>query len=177
VARDASVDDTRDASVDGALDAGMDGALDGGGMVSDAGAAADSVRIIRGDPMQAAYWDIVVVGEGLTAWNGKLVTMRVGIPEYDPERLGSGEVTIEQGAFELAFPSVWEEGIYKRRLLYVDLNDSGSCDASDAVFHDDRCSRGTLIVRMSNATMFYDLTKSSNVVEDCKLLNGPWPTD
>jgi hypothetical protein len=54
------------------------------------------------------------------------VTVRIGRRNRPPERLGCGRVRIREGAFELPFPAVWEVGLYKQKLVHIDVAGKGS---------------------------------------------------
>jgi hypothetical protein len=112
----------------------------------------------------------------LGEYEGKVVTVRLGMPDRPPERLGSGQARIEQGAFELSFPQVWEDSLYKLKLVYVDLDGDGACDlANDKLFADSRAVMSAeLIVRGSGSHEVHDFFLSQQA-EYCASFNSAWP--
>jgi|GEM_PF-3795743 len=164
----------------GGVSSGGTASTSSGGM-SDAGAPADStlepIRVIRG--AQGAVWsDLTIRGVGLDEYEGKVATVRLGIPDRPPERLGSGQARIQGGAFELFFPQVWEDSLYKRKLVYIDVNDDGSCDlATDKLFADSRgVVSAALIVRGSGSPSKDDFPRSEGA-ESCAPFNSDWPSE
>ena len=113
-----------------------------GGTETDGGAPGttlEPVRVIRGG--SDAYWDLIIQGEGLDEYNGTRVLVRVGNPDRPPERLGSGEALIDDGAFQLVFSAVWETNLYKTKLALIDVDGDRACDLSvDRLFGDSRAS-------------------------------------
>jgi len=79
------------------------------------------VRIIRGDPAITTWLTLTIDGHGLTALEGRLVRLRIGTPEYPNERLGAAVARVENGAFSVTFPNVWEPGgTYKRKMVFIE---------------------------------------------------------
>ena len=155
------------------------GATDGG-----AGGAADDglepVTVIRGDA-GATYIDLTVRGVALDDHEGQLVTVRIGRPDRPPERLGGGRALIRGGTFELFFPAVWEDSLYKQKLVHIDVDGDGTCSAAgDRVFSDTRAaSAPELIVRGSGERGRYDIPQAgspSEVEAHCDLMNAVWPS-
>lgn len=104
-----------------------------------------SVSVIRGGPDE--HWDLTIRGEGLDEYDGRRVLVRIGHPERPPERLGSGDVLIDAGAFELVFPAVWETGLYKTKLALIDVDGDRACDLSvDRLFQDSRAAPTEVLV-------------------------------
>src|SRR5207253_9212322 len=62
------------------------------------GAGFEPIRIIRGDPTRQ-FVDLSIVGMGLASVEGRLVTVRIGIPDRAPERLASGQARVTEGGF------------------------------------------------------------------------------
>lgn len=59
------------------------------------------------------------------------------MPDRPPERLGRAVTEAHDGAFPVvAFPDVWELGLYKRKVVLVDLDGDGACGAGDTVLTD-----------------------------------------
>jgi hypothetical protein len=83
-------------------------------MTTDAGPGLEPTRVFRGDPT-VEFWDLTLRGEELDHLDGRIVTVRVGIPASASERLGSGQARIDGGRFELFLASVWEANIYKAK--------------------------------------------------------------
>src|SRR4051812_20217840 len=71
-----------------AIDNGDGGSADGG---------LAPVRIIRGDPAATSWFSLSIEGHGLANEEGRVVTVRVGIAERQPERLASAQARIESG--------------------------------------------------------------------------------
>jgi hypothetical protein len=119
-----------------------------GGAGNEGGAPGDPfepVSVIRGGPGE--YWDLTIRGEGLDAYDGRRVLVRIGDPERAPERLGSGDALIASGTFELVFPAVWETGLYKVKLALIDVDGDRACDLSvDRLFNDSRGSPAEVLV-------------------------------
>jgi hypothetical protein len=112
---------------------GSEAAPNGG----DGGGGTGAVQIIRGDPNWPAWFSLVMEGHGLAADEGRLATARIGMPDRPPERLGAGQVRIEGGAFRIEFPQGVEWDLYKRKLLFIDVDGDGSCTAGvDRVYAD-----------------------------------------
>jgi hypothetical protein len=134
------------------------------------------VRVIRGDP-KSGFWDLTVRGVALESYEGKVVTVRIGMPERAPERLGSGQARIEDGAFELFFPKVWEDSLYKQKLVWLDVDNDGSCDlASDLLFADSRASAASaLTARGGGAHERFDMFASGDP-RHCEVFNSAWPS-
>lgn len=139
------------------------------------------VRVIRGEPAQdGGEWDdLTIEGTHLEAYEGHVVTVRIGLPDRPPERLGSGQARIEDGAFTLTIPRVWERDFYKPKAVLIDVNDDGLCSANlDVATVDYRAvSLGKLLVRpeATGQLDFPRLAPSSS--ETCRLFNTPWPTE
>jgi len=102
---------------------------------ADGGPPDDGVEIIRGAE-GAAWIDVTLAGEGLDVPAGTTVIMEIGIPDRAPERLGHAVTHVEAGAFSVAFPSVWESGLYKQKLVLLDLDDDGQCDDGEPLLAD-----------------------------------------
>src|SRR5262245_22910610 len=140
-----------------------------------------SVRIIRGDPAITDWVTLTIEGHGLTALEGRLVGARIGNPERPPERLGSGEARVENGAFSLTFPDVWEPGgTYKQKVIVVDTDADGACTAADLVCLDSRASEFnqldvtlTLPGSVPLAASDLQLYPSPFPTETCQLWNMP----
>lgn len=164
------------AALGGAAENGSGGLLQGG-----AGAASqptlEPVRVVRGDPMEKGWWDLSVRGVALDEYEGKVATVRLGMPDRPPERLGSGQARVEAGAFELFFPEVWESSLYKSKLVYIDVDGNGSCDpVNDRLFANFRADlTPELTVRGSGAPERADFYPSADP-SYCALFNSDWPS-
>ena len=159
-----------------------DGAGGDAGGEGAAGAGLEPVRVIRGDPAEDTWWDLTLQGVGLAAYEGKIVTARIGVPELPPERLGSGQVRIEGGGFSLFFLEVWEGTLYKKKRAYLDVNDNGRCDAgADFVYSDSRGTRTpdfVLTLRDPGADgATDDIRPSADPASDCAAFNATWPAE
>jgi hypothetical protein len=107
-----SSEDAADTVDSGPLDSSADGpaadtAPDGGDL--------QPIRVIRGASDRATWFDLTLVGSGLGAHEGAVVSARIGHPDRPPERLGSGQARITGGAFQLLFPDVLEPDLYKAK--------------------------------------------------------------
>src|SRR5438045_3463591 len=71
------------------------------------------VRIIRGDPSATSWFSLSIEGHGLANEEGRVVTVRIGMAEQPPERLGSAQARIESGAFRIDLPQACEISLYK----------------------------------------------------------------
>ena len=165
-----------DADVSDAAAQGMDAEAPDSG-VQDAASRLEPVRVIRGDPTRQDWWDLTVLGAELQAYEGKVVTLRIGDPDAALERLGSGQARIESGSFELAFPAVWEPALYKNKRAFIDTNANGRCDPTiDAVFADARGARSDVLTIQLDATLAPELFPASqSPAADCDALNVSWP--
>ncbi len=135
-------------------------------------------RVIRGDPEQAEWWDLTIRGVALVELESKVVTVRVGDPQRPPERLGSGQMPIVDGGFELSLPQVWEPQTYKQKLAFVDVNGDGRCDPElDLVFRDLRGTPDFVLTLPNGSSSQSDMPVSSTPGEDCLVFNDPWPAD
>jgi hypothetical protein len=155
-----------------------------------ADAGLDPVSILRGDPNEpaSAFSDLILRGEALESYDGKIVTVRIGIPDRPPERLGSAQTRIENGTFRLTFPLVWERDLYKKKIVFIDVNSDGVCNAGkDLVLADNRSvipDGSTLIVNGAKSVnpAFVSgrdpalMSDSLNPAEDCAFMNMSWPT-
>jgi hypothetical protein len=156
------------------------------GGVSEAGAGGttdpveiDSVTVIRGEPGES-FSSITIRGVELDAHEGSMVSVRIGMPDRPPERLGKGSARIRDGAFELVFPAVWEDGLYKRKLVHIDVDADGTCAASrDRLFRDSRGAFASeLVVRGSGAISQHDLPEldsAADAEQACEVINAQWP--
>jgi hypothetical protein len=150
-------------------------ATEGGGGA--AGGTSSGVRIIRGAP-DDEFWDLTIRGEGLDAYEGLAVHVRMGWPDRPPERLASGEAWIAQGAFELFFPAVWESALYKTKLVLIDMNGDGACDLSlDHLFGDSRAAQtAELVVNGGPSAGRYDMHDIPDEFY-CGWFNSEWPLE
>lgn len=159
----------------------------GGGAAAGAsggsGGAVPGVRIIRGDPSETTWFSVTMEGHGFTNEEGKLVTARIGMPSRPPERLGSAQVRIHDGAFQIEFPQGCEGFLYKRKVLFIDVDGDGSCTPGiDRVYSDSRFLEADITLGLSDsvpapATDRRMLRSSTDAVGgwQCEALNEPWP--
>lgn len=136
------------------------------------------VRVIRGNPTRTMWWDLTVRGGGLQAYEGAVVTVRIGLPDNPPERIGSGQARIANGEFSLTFPQVWEQGAYKAKSVWIDVDGNGKCNYQiDRIFHDERGSAAPelYVGDAGPAEARMTLVTNSNQSDPCVVLAGAWP--
>jgi hypothetical protein len=105
------------------------------------------------------------------------------MPSRPPERLGSAQVRIQDGAFRIEFPQGCEGFLYKRKVLFIDVDGDGSCTPGiDRVYSDFRFLPGDITLGLSDsvpapATDRQMLRSSTDAVgsSHCEALNEPWP--
>ncbi len=124
------------------------------------------VTIIRGAPEQTDWLDLSIDAQAVDAAEGTPVLIQLGMPDRPPERLGSAELTITDGGFSVQFPSVWELGLYKRKVLLLDHDGDGACSASD-----------TVMVDYSAAVEDVAMTWENFFAGDCEVFVAEWPTE
>lgn len=163
---------------------GAGGMPDAGGMAAAGGSAGvgTPVRIIRGDPNEQSWFSLVIEGRGLANDEGKLATVRIGMEDRPPERLGSGQVRIENGAFRIELPQGCEASLYKRKVLYIDIDGDGSCTPGvDRVYRDYRFQTGDITLTLEDSVpegssnMRMLLSSIESAASECQVLNQPWP--
>lgn len=96
----------------------------------------EPIRVIRGSADTKIWHAVVVEGQGFGGLNGRIVTVRIGSADRPPERLGSGQVRIENEAFSIRLPEVMEDSLYKRKYVHIDADGDGTCTAADLMFGD-----------------------------------------
>ena len=142
------------------------------------------VRIIRGDPTATSWYSLSIEGHGLANEEGRVVTVRIGIPDRPPERLGSAQARIESGAFRIDLPQAHEISLYKRKVLFIDVDGDGTCTAGvDHVYSDYRALEGgdlTLTLSDSVPAPAGDAalrlaTDAATAAPSCQVFNDPWP--
>ena len=157
-----------------AVDAPDGGSADGG---------LAPVRIIRGDPSATSWYSLSIEGHGLASEEGRVVTVRIGIPERPPERLGSAQARIEGGAFRIDLPQGAEISLYKRKLLFIDVEGDGVCTAGvDHVYSDSRAQEGDLTLTLADSVpapaadaAMRLATDAATATPNCQVFNDPWP--
>jgi hypothetical protein len=158
-----------------AIDNGDGGSADGG---------LAPVRIIRGDPAATSWFSLSIEGHGLANEEGRVVTVRVGIAERQPERLASAQARIESGAFRIDLPQAAEISLYKRKLLFIDVDGDGTCTAGvDHVYSDYRAQEGgDLLLTLSDSVpppasdaAMRLATDAATATPSCHVFNDPWP--
>jgi len=153
--------------------------VDGGNV--DGGLA--PVRIIRGDPSATSWYSLSIEGHGLASEEGRVVTVRTGIAERPPERLGSAQARIDSGAFRIDLPQAAEISLYKRKLLFIDVDGDGTCTAGvDHVYSDSRAQEGDLTLTLSDSVpgpatdaAMRLATDAATAAPSCQVFNDPWP--
>jgi hypothetical protein len=125
-----------DVSTDASDAAPSDGALADTSTVDRADSGLEPIRVIRGAADETHWHDLVVMGQGFSGLDGVIVTIRSGDPSRPPERLGSGQVRIDQGAFSIRLPAAVENSLYKRKIVHVDADGDGACTDGDFLFAD-----------------------------------------
>jgi hypothetical protein len=143
------------------------------GAVTDGAPDADSsgVRIIRGAPDQTHWADLDVVASGWSTSEGAPVVIQVGMPERPPERLGLGNTRVLDGGFQLTFPAVLEDGLYKRKVVWIDVDRDGRCGAPDVVTTNYAFGTTGIPLVWNVAPGVPDLPG------DCSLIEANWPTE
>jgi hypothetical protein len=152
-----------------------------GGPSVEPGDEGEPVTVIRGDP-EASFADLKIRGVALDRHEGEFVTVKIGMPERPPERLGSGRARIREGTFELSFPGVWEDGLYKQKLVHIDVDGDGTCTAvRDRLFQDSRgANTPELIVRGAGERGQNDIAEAESLSEAeslCNIVNAGWPAE
>lgn len=139
----------------------------------------EAVTVIRGGAQ--SYWDLTVRGVALDGYEGKRVTVRIGQPQILGERIGAAQSRVTNGRFELFFPQVWEAGLYKSKLVYIDVDGDRWCTGADVVFRDFRAAQvPELIVRGRGSwevTTDFSRSASLDLVRDCAYFNITWPRE
>jgi hypothetical protein len=158
------------------------GGNDGSLPVDGAGPGTTVARIIRGDPAQTMWFNFAIEGHGLAGDEGRLVTARIGVPEQPPQRLGSGEVKIQDGAFRIEFPQGCEFSLYKNKLLFIDVDADGICTPGvDRVYNDYRALESDITITLSDSVprpqtdLQMLLATTDTAASSCQVLNEPWP--
>jgi hypothetical protein len=148
---DAATMDASDRSVaDGAAgtDLSTPGEADG---PLDAGADArplEAIRVFRGSPDAPGLYDLRFVGSGLDQYEGAVVTFRIGDPRGSVQRLGSGQVRIVGGTFDVLFPKVLES-LYLPKRAHIDANGDGTCEAGEPLFSDYGAAEHDMTLRVT----------------------------
>ena len=90
--------------------------------------------LIRGGDPNGLYWDMRMAGEGLSPFEGRMVTVRVGL--WPDGRWASGQARIVDGAFTLDFPQGHQATYYTQKTVLFDVDGDGRCGPGDAVWND-----------------------------------------
>jgi hypothetical protein len=93
------------------------------------------VEIIRGADGET-WLDLTIAGQDLNIADGNTVVIQIGTPDFAPERLGHAVTQLAGGGFSVDFPDVWEHGLYKKKVIFFDLDDDGACDGTETVLVD-----------------------------------------
>src|SRR6266498_4165579 len=140
------------------------------------------VRIIRGDPSAPSWFSLAIEGHGLANEEGRVATVRIGMAQRPPERLGSAQGRIESGAFRIDLPQACETFLYKRKLLFIDVDDDGTCTAGvDHLYSDYRAQEGDLTLTLSDSVpppasdaAMRLVTDAATATPGCQVFNDPW---
>jgi hypothetical protein len=163
----------------GGTDAGGDASEGGTSPPPDGAITPAPVRIIRGDPTTTRWLTLTIEGYGIDALEGRLVSVRIGMPDRPPERLGSGQARVEGGAFRITFPDGWEGGLYKRKLAFVDLDADGVCTAADQGYTDYSAAVADTVLTLAGSVPAVpwrlELRPEADPGAFCRLWNEPWP--
>ncbi len=122
------------------------------------------VTIIRGEG--DAWLDLTITGAEVAAPEGAAVIIQVGMPDRPPERLGLATTTVANRTFAVHFPDVWELGLYKKKTILFDLDDSGTCTDGD-----------TLLADYSAAVEDTSLTSAQFFPGECADFVASWPSE
>jgi hypothetical protein len=95
--------------------------------------ALEPVRIRGGDPYQT-YLDLEIMGDGLDAFEGMVVTVRLGDPPL--YRLTSAQTRVTGGKLSLSLPQVLEYSLYKMKRIHFDVDGDGQCGPGDLIWVD-----------------------------------------
>jgi hypothetical protein len=170
----------------GVTGGGPDGAVDAAGSEADAAVGPDggmaTVRIVRGDPNETTWFTFAIEGRGLASDEGRVVTARIGMPDRPPERLGTGQVRVENGAFRIEFPRGCEGFLYKQKVLFIDVDADGVCTPGvDRVYSDFRFLESDLTVTLADSVptppgnVALRFASDSPAAPSCQVLNQAWP--
>jgi hypothetical protein len=144
--RDATPAGLDDATVgpDGASDAEDQGQIDAlHSDGSDDARPLEPIRVFRGSPGSAAHTDLRFLGVNLEQYEGAVVTFAIGAPALPGHPLGSGQVRIVEGRFDVSFPKVlWPAYIPKQ--AHIDVDHNGSCDPGEPLFIDNAAAEHNL---------------------------------
>ncbi len=171
-------------AVGGSSGGGAAGTGSGGGAAGAGSGGVGAARIIRGDSNRTTWFSLTIEGSGFTNDEGKLVTARIGMPARPPERLGSAQVRIQDGAFRIEFPQGCEGDLYKQKVLFIDVDGDGSCTPGiDRVYVDFRFLEQDITLGLSDSVpapatdrqMLRRSTVASSADPYCQALNEPWP--
>jgi hypothetical protein len=123
------------------------------------------VQIVRGDP--ASTWlDLTITGAELTVLDGTQVVIQIGMPDRAPERLGLAITETADRGFTVRFPSVWESGLYKKKVILFDLDGDLACTDGE-----------TVLVDFSAAVASVEMTTADFFAADCSEYVADWPAE
>jgi hypothetical protein len=131
------------------------------------------VTIIRGDD-DTDWLDLTIEAYGLDAPDGTPVLIQLGMPHRPPERLATASFPLVNGAFTVHFPQVWELGLYKQKVIHLDLDADGACTDADLVVVDFSASVSdttlTLTPAIPGSILWGDF-----FLADCDVVDPDWP--
>ena len=106
----------------------------------------------------------------------------MGSDRHYPEEAPAHRVSV--GAFHIDLPQACEISLYKRKLLFIDVDGDGTCTAGvDHVYSDYRAQEGgdlTLTLSDSVPAPASDVamriaTDAATATPSCQVFNDPWP--
>ena len=100
------------------------------GVDADGGDSPSCVRVTGGG--LEPWLDLHVVGRQFDAYEGRRIRVLVG--SHPAGRLGVGEATIANGAFEITIPAAINNSYYTEIALYVDDDADDTCDAGEPLW-------------------------------------------
>jgi hypothetical protein len=162
---------TSDASADvPGLDAGDDVPEQDG-----AEGGLEPIRTAHCDSDQGMYYALEIEGQGFTDLDGRVVTVRIGRPNTPfYECLGSAQVRVESGAFSLHLPPVLEDGLYKQKLVHIDVDGDGTCSPADVMFENASSAFSSPFVWRLGPTSI-DKVAPDSFARSCDVLRN-WPS-
>jgi hypothetical protein len=139
------------------------------------GGGLEPVRTSHCDADQAIYFALEIEGQGFTGLDGRIVTVRIGrsVASFS-ECLGSAQVRVDNGSFSLRMPPILEDGLYKQKLLHIDIDGDGTCTAADVMFENFSSAFSSPFV-WHVSPMSIDKVTSDSFARACEALRN-WPS-